>query len=180
MRQGHKKFFKLLEDCADLHERKNKQYADVNDPLGNFRRGSQICKKFFHPDIQDDPMRLAAAYCIILATKQIDGVIEIIAQNKKDTPDSLQEKLRDVLVYFGIADCIESDRVEKEELSKDWTDRVINKYEKDDDEDFAAFEAMGGLTSEEYAVEFQRIELEDLAKSRLKERLIFNNQVLPE
>ena len=108
-RAGHPKFFKLLEEMADLHERKNKQYASGEDPLGNFKRGSQICKKFFHPNIQKDPVKLAAAYCLVLATKQIDGAIEIIAEGKKNTPDSISEKLRDVLVYFGIADCIFAD-----------------------------------------------------------------------
>jgi len=109
---GHPKFYKLLDELEELHSRKNKQYANQDDPLGNFKRGSQIVKKLFHPDIQEDPDRLAAAYAIVLATKQVDGAIEIIAENKTDTPDSLQEKLRDVSVYFAIIDCIEDDRLE--------------------------------------------------------------------
>ena len=92
-RAGHPGFFRLLEECADLHERKNKQYASDEDPLGNFKRGSQICKKFFHPNIQKDPIKLAAAYCLVLATKQIDGAIEIIAEGKKDTLDYIKTNI---------------------------------------------------------------------------------------
>lgn len=107
---GHPKFYELLHKLAELHDKKNRQYASSSDPLGNFYRGSRIVKKLFHPELQKDPDRLAIAYALVLATKQIDGSIEIIAENKTDTSDSLQEKLRDVMVYFGISDCIEDDR----------------------------------------------------------------------
>lgn len=113
-KHGHPKFYILLNKLSELHDKKNKQYASKENPLGNFYRGSQIVKKFFHPDLQEDPDRLALAYALILATKQIDGAVEIIAENKTDTPDSLQEKLRDVMVYYAIGDCIEDDRINKE------------------------------------------------------------------
>lgn len=107
---GHPNFYKVLEEVKDLHDIKNRQYASSDNPLGNFFRGSQIVKKLFHPDLQKDPYRLALAYCVVLSTKQFDGLIELVAENKTNTPDSLQEKMRDVLVYMGIAECIESDR----------------------------------------------------------------------
>jgi hypothetical protein len=89
------------------------QYASGQNPLGNFYRGSNICKALFHPDIQSDPDKLAMAYAFILCTKQVDGSIEILAHNKKNTPDSIKEKLLDVSVYYLITAVIDEIRQEK-------------------------------------------------------------------
>ena len=109
---GHPKFYKLIEELAKLHDRKNKQYASKENPLGNFKRVSQFYKKLFNPILWDDPERLALAYAILLAAKHVDGVNEILSQNKINTPDTLQEKLRDTAVYYCLADVIEDDRLE--------------------------------------------------------------------
>ena len=42
MRKGHPRFYELLEQIADLHERKNSDYAEDNDPLSNLRQCKQI------------------------------------------------------------------------------------------------------------------------------------------
>lgn len=99
---GHPRFYELLREMAELHNRKNRQYASSENPLGNFYRGSQICKALFKEQIAADPEKLALAYAIVLATKQIDGTIEILGHGKNLTPDSLKEKMSDVTVYFNI------------------------------------------------------------------------------
>lgn len=36
-RYGHPRFYELLEEMAEMHSRKNHDYAETNDPLSNFR-----------------------------------------------------------------------------------------------------------------------------------------------
>lgn len=95
---GHPKFYQILEELAALHSRKNAQYASNENPLGNFKRGSKIVEKLLNPKIKNKPL----AYALILASKQIDGVIEIIGEGKENTPDSLKDKLYDIAVYSVI------------------------------------------------------------------------------
>jgi len=128
---GHPRFRPLLEEIAELHDRKNKQYASNTDPLGNFKRGGNMCKALFRADIRNDPYKLQMAYALVLVTKQIDGALEILAYSKEDTPDTLKEKLRDVITYFCILDCIDSDRLEHQD--KIQSESVIPDEELDEE-----------------------------------------------
>ena len=40
-RYGHPLFYELLEEMAELHSRKNHDYAGENDPLRNFKKAEQ-------------------------------------------------------------------------------------------------------------------------------------------
>lgn len=91
---GHPLFYKLVNEIADLHERKNYQYASQSDPLGNFRRTGQIIRKMLKPGI--DP---ALASCLAFMSKQVDGVYDIVGESKTGTIDSLEDKLQDIAVY---------------------------------------------------------------------------------
>lgn len=95
---GHPAFYKALEDIANLHEEKNRQYATPDDPLGNFRRTGQIIRKMLKPGI--DP---TLASCLAFMSKQVDGVYEIFGEMKEGTIDSLEDKLLDIQVYANIA-----------------------------------------------------------------------------
>jgi len=105
---GHPMFYEILEDLKKLHSEKNRQYATIENPLGNFSRVGSMTKELLRDGVPED---LAA--CLILAAKQIDGSIQITAHNKKNTPDSLEEKLRDVAVYFIIAMIINRENQQK-------------------------------------------------------------------
>lgn len=91
---GHPAFYEVVEEIADLHEEKNRQYATVDDPLGNFTRTGQMTRKLIKEGIPP-----AIANCLIFMSKQVDGVYEIVGENKKDTVDSLEDKLLDIAVY---------------------------------------------------------------------------------
>ena len=41
-RSGSQEFYKLLEEIANLHEMKNKDYAGVHDPLSNLRGSERL------------------------------------------------------------------------------------------------------------------------------------------
>ena len=98
-KSGHPKFYQILEELAELHNSKNAQYASIKNPLGNFKRGSKIVDKLLNPAVKNKPL----AYASTLASKQIDGVMEIVGEGKENTPDSLKEKLYDIAVYSVIA-----------------------------------------------------------------------------
>lgn len=106
---GHPKFYKLLEEIADLHSRKNYQYATMADPLHNFTRTGEIIRKFLKPGIKP-----ALASCLSLMSKQVDGVYEIVGENKEGTVDSLRDKLMDVAVYSLIAIIIAEEKSRRE------------------------------------------------------------------
>lgn len=95
---GHPAFYQIVEEIAALHEKKNRQYAMPDDPLGNFRRTGQIIAKMLKPGI--DP---TLASCLSFMSKQVDGVYEMFGEGKTDTPDQLEDKLQDIIVYGIIA-----------------------------------------------------------------------------
>src|SRR3990167_4121170 len=45
-KRGSPRFYELLEEIADLHNRKNANYAEDDDPLSNLR----LCDKYFNVD----------------------------------------------------------------------------------------------------------------------------------
>jgi hypothetical protein len=58
-------------------------------------------------------------------SKQVDGIYEIVGEGKKNTCDSLDDKLRDVAVYTIIAMIII--REEKDEMEKQHAADYISK-----------------------------------------------------
>lgn len=104
---GHPDFIAITLKNLALHSKKNKQYATDVDPLSNFRRGAYLNEKLINPpEGTFTPEERAIAYALILASKQVDGVGEILAERKKNTPDSLREKEGDVSVYYMIAEIL--------------------------------------------------------------------------
>ena len=95
---GHPLFYKIVDELKELHSRKNRQYATVEKPLGNFERAGRMVKKLFKEEIDE---RLAVLLCYM--SKQIDGVIEIVGENKKNTTEALEDKLKDIAIYSIIA-----------------------------------------------------------------------------
>jgi hypothetical protein len=95
---GHPLFNVILEEMKELHSVKNRQYATEDNPLGNFERTGRMMKEVLKEGV---PEALVSA--LWLASKQIDGAIQIIAHGKTNTPDTLEEKLRDAANYFIIA-----------------------------------------------------------------------------
>lgn len=100
---GHPRFYELLAELAILHHRKNSQYTTANDPLGNFRRCGALASKILRP--ANKPLAIALAYM----SKQVDGVFEIVGEDKKDTVEELKDKLRDIAVYSIICEILSED-----------------------------------------------------------------------
>lgn len=96
--KGNPKFYEILDQIKMLYAQKNAQYAITGDTERNFKDGAYLLKKFFK-DIDNKEL----AYLISLVSKQYLGVIEIVAENKKGTIESLKDKFQDIAIYSIIA-----------------------------------------------------------------------------
>lgn len=96
---GHPDFYKILEELKELHNRKNAQYASSENPLGNFQRASALVSKLLNPKIKKKEL----AYLLILMSKQVDAVYDMVGEGKEDTIEELDDKLRDIAIYSIIA-----------------------------------------------------------------------------
>lgn len=92
---GHPRFYEILKEIAELHDIKNRQYATIDNPLGNFKRVAQLQSKLFKESITNKPLATALGFM----SKQIDGIYEMVGESKIGTPDNLKDKLMDVCVY---------------------------------------------------------------------------------
>lgn len=101
MNQGHPRFYEILKEQAQLHERKNTDYAKggPQGPLGNFIRVAQI--EAMYPGFDwATPFGVAMSYML----KQLDAAFMLYA-NKRDsvTGEPIQSRLNDVAVYANLA-----------------------------------------------------------------------------
>ena len=108
---GHPDFYKLVDELKELHSRKNNQYATQENPLANFIRCSEAVEKLLNPKIKNK----ALAYLLILKSKQDDAIIEMVAEGKEDTPDEIEDKLKDSACYdlLGVIIKREGDKTAK-------------------------------------------------------------------
>lgn len=88
-RHGHPRFYQLLEELADLHSRKNHDYARADDPLSNFRQ----CEAFGVPAWLGVLVRMSDKW----------SRIQQLAGGKMAQNESLQDSLRDLAVYSLLA-----------------------------------------------------------------------------
>ena len=94
---GHKKFVDLLMAEADLHSRKNYDYASGGDPLGNFKRVAKILEQYPGLDL-GNPAVVALVYMM----KQIDATLWLLSNGHEAQVEGFSERLQDVSVYAKI------------------------------------------------------------------------------
>jgi len=100
-KEGHPRFYELLEQYAKLHSRKNTDYAKggKQGPLGNFSRVSSIMS--LYPGMDWDSS-FGVALCYML--KQLDAAL-ILRSTKRESiaGEPIPIRLADVAVYATIA-----------------------------------------------------------------------------
>ena len=102
---GHPLFYKFTKEIDQLHSEKNYVYAHGGDPLGNFKRVSQIMKLYPGMDWAS-PEMVAQIYSL----KQLDARLWLKAKGHKDKFDGVKGRLLDQAVYNIIQMCIESEK----------------------------------------------------------------------
>ena len=100
---GHRDFYEYIVDLAMLHSKKNYQYATKGDPLSNFKRCGALASKILKPDNKE----LAIALCYL--SKQVDGVYEMVGENKTGTVEEIKDKLFDIACYAIICIILEEE-----------------------------------------------------------------------
>ena len=104
---GHPRFYKILEEMASLHDRKNSDYSKglSQGPLGNFIRVSEI-KKMYPGFDWESPY----GTCIDYMLKQFDAMMILRATKRSSqTGEPVGARLRDMQVYSVIAEIIEEE-----------------------------------------------------------------------
>ena len=97
LKGGHPRFHEIIRAMADLHDKKNTDYAagTVEGPLGNFVRVSQIMR--LYPGM-DWASPFGVAMCFML--KQFDAGFTLKAQKRASvTGEPVAARLTDVAVY---------------------------------------------------------------------------------
>ena len=98
---GHPRFYEILEEMAELHSKKNTDYAKggIQGALGNFHRVSSIMQLYPGMD-WDSPFGVAMCYML----KQLDAAL-ILRSTKRDsiTGEPIPSRLLDISTYTNIA-----------------------------------------------------------------------------
>lgn len=95
---GHPMFYKILREIAELHSRKNKDYATMAEPWGNFERVAEIAKRYGLITAGNEREKVAIIYML----KQLDAVLKLVGSGQKGEVEGVPERLRDIAVYAPI------------------------------------------------------------------------------
>ena len=97
-KHGHPKFYEIVEDLKNLHSRKNHDYAAGGDPLGNFKRRSDLYSRYPGLDLKEP-----AVVALIDAMKQLDAAFWLLSNKHESKVEGIAERLKDVAVYSVLA-----------------------------------------------------------------------------
>lgn len=101
MRKGHPRFYELIKQMEDLHDRKNANYAEDENPLSNLRE----CEKFGIPASHGVMVRMSDKWSRL--TQLMNGKQDMVGESIKDT-------LMDMAVYsLLLTILIEEDEAKK-------------------------------------------------------------------
>jgi len=96
--RGHPRFYKLLDTLRDLHSLKSYDYAGIGDPLGNFKRVSEL-KKMYPGFDWESPFGTGIDYML----KQFDAMMWMRSQKTQARVEALPQRLEDIAVYSLLA-----------------------------------------------------------------------------
>ena len=92
---GHPKFYKILEQMAELHSKKNKDYATKEDPLRNFKRAAEWAKKYKLITDGYESVKVAIIYML----KQLDAAFKLLGDNQKGEVEGFIDRMMDIAIY---------------------------------------------------------------------------------
>ncbi|KKN61526.1 hypothetical protein LCGC14_0521140 [marine sediment metagenome] len=95
-RHGHPGFYQLLDEIADLHDRKNHDYAG-DDPLSNLK----LCEEFGIP---------AWKGVIVRLTDKWSRITQLITKEAQVKDESIEDTLKDSAVYSLLAIVLKRER----------------------------------------------------------------------
>lgn len=109
-RGGHPQFYKIIDDLAELHSKKNTDYAKgmKEGPLGNFQRTAAI--QALYPNMNwATPFGVAVSYML----KQLDAAMVLKStQRESVTGEQVGDRMKDVAVYAVLLMIINQEEVD--------------------------------------------------------------------
>lgn len=99
--KGHPRFYELIDQMRDLHDRKNSNYAKEDNPLSNF----QECEDFNVPASVGTMVRMSDKW-------------SRLKQLMKGRKDEVGESIKDTLMDMAVYSIIEIILIEEEEKKK--------------------------------------------------------------
>lgn len=109
-KHGHIRFYEILEELANLHNLKNQDYADNENPLQNFQRTAELCKGFITR--RNQPLKMALSFM----AKQIDAVYKLVGQGQTGKAESISDRLRDIAIYSILSMILLEEKFEKKSV----------------------------------------------------------------
>jgi len=97
---GHPTFTRILCELWLLHQKKNRDYATKDFPLGNFERVGMMCKMW---GIDFTTGNEAEKVAFVYALKQVDAVGKLLGQGAKGNVEDRSKRYDDIAVYSVIA-----------------------------------------------------------------------------
>lgn len=89
---GHPDFIPLCLEEMELHSQKNADYARGGDPLGNFKRVSEVLSLW---GLNVPPYMVALIYMM----KQVDAIGNMLGQYYEGEVEGIKSRLLDISVY---------------------------------------------------------------------------------
>lgn len=86
MKRGHPRFYKLLKQMEDLHDRKNSNYAQDSNPLSNFME----CEEFGVPAHIGTMVRMSDKW---------SRLVQLMGGKQDAVGESVKDTLMDLAVY---------------------------------------------------------------------------------
>lgn len=129
---GHPGFVPLLLQLMGLHDKKNFDYANGGDPLGNFDRVAKLFESY--PKLKlSNQIVVALTY----AFKQLDAILWALNTDYTPRVEGLSERAKDIVVYSAIV-CLMLKDMEKAAthitISPPVPERQSGLVEKENDE----------------------------------------------
>jgi len=95
MKAGHPRFYEILKELGELHNRKNTDYASSKEPLGNFYRVGEDLKKYKILTPGYEPLKVALIYM----KKQLDAIYKMVGSGETGIVEGIDRRLDDIAVY---------------------------------------------------------------------------------
>jgi len=96
---GDKQFYDILIELADLHNKKNTDYASRQEPLRNFTTVGQSLEGYNILTFGYSATKTALTY----AYKQWDAALKLLGRAEKGNVEGVSQRLNDIAVYVIIA-----------------------------------------------------------------------------
>uniref|UniRef100_A0A6M3L6D5 Terminase n=1 Tax=viral metagenome TaxID=1070528 RepID=A0A6M3L6D5_9ZZZZ len=117
MNAGHPDFYRMTEEENRLYSKKNKDYAQGGNPMGNFMRVGNILSNY--PGLN---LKSPTVVALVYMMKQLDSALWMLSNKYEGEVENIDTRLQDVSIYAKLARILHNMEVPKveEPLESQW------------------------------------------------------------